>query len=159
MATASSSSKSKKQKRQVSLATFCRWQTEKEKEYQTLSWLRCDKANQSVELLWCASCRKFEDKIRGVKNFSAAWISGSANHKLSNVSDHARSDQHKLSMSLLRADEAKAMKELITTYAPIAKNILVMDRSLEEKMGKSLTYVTSLPRKTWLFENIQQSTS
>ena len=63
MATGSSSSKSKKQKRQVSLATFRRWQTEKEKEYQTLSWLRCDKANQSVELLRCASCRKFEDKI------------------------------------------------------------------------------------------------
>lgn len=105
----SSSSKSKKQKWQVSLATFHRWQTEKEKEYQTLSWLRCDKIHESVELLWCASCRKFEDNIRGVKNFSAAWISGSANHKLSNVSDHARSDQHKLSMSLMRADEAKAM--------------------------------------------------
>ena len=57
----SSSSKSKKQKRQVSLAMFRHWQTEKEREYQTLSWLRCDKINESVELLWCASCRKFEE--------------------------------------------------------------------------------------------------
>ena len=120
---------SKKQKRQVSLTTFHRRQTEKEKEYQTLSWLRFDKTSDSVELLWCASCRKFEDKIQGVKN-SAAWISDSVNHKLSNVSNHARSDQHKLSMSLMRADEAKAMKKPVTTYAPIAKSLLVMDKSL-----------------------------
>ena len=71
-----------------------------------------------------------------MKNFSAAWISGSANHKLSNVSDHAWSDQHKLSMSLMRADEANAMKKPIITYAPIAKSLLVVDKSLEEKMGK-----------------------
>ena len=86
-----------------------------------------------------------------MKNFSAAWISGSANHKLSNVSDHARSDQHKLSMSLLRADEAKAMKKPITTYAPIAKSILVMDRSLEEKMGKKFDICYVLAKENMAF--------
>ena len=86
-----------------------------------------------------------------MKNFSAAWISGSANHKLSNVSNHGRSDQHKLSMSLLRADEAKAMKKPITTYAPIAKSILVMDRSLEEKRGKKFDICYVLAKENMAF--------
>ena len=37
------SSESNQRKRQVSLGTFHCWQTEKERECQTLSWLRCDK--------------------------------------------------------------------------------------------------------------------
>ena len=66
----------------------------RKKKHQTLTWLRCDKDEHSkyVERLWCESCRRFEDRIRGVKNFSVAWISGSTNQKLSNAVDHARSD-------------------------------------------------------------------
>ena len=63
------------------VTTFHHWQAKKEKEYQTLSWLRCDKVNEPGQkynkLLWWAACRKFEDKIHKVKNFSAAWIAGS----------------------------------------------------------------------------------
>ena len=86
-----------------------------------------------------------------MKNFSAAWISGSANHKLSNVSDHARSDQHKLSMSLMRADKARAMKKPVTAYAPIAKSLLVMDKSLEEKMGKKFDICYVLDKENMAF--------
>jgi hypothetical protein len=57
-------------------------------------------------------------------------ISGSANHKLSNVSDYAWSDERKLSMSLMCADEAKAVKKPVTTYAPIVNSLLIMDKSL-----------------------------
>ena len=39
-------------------------------------------------------------------------------------------------MSLMRADEAKTMKKPVTTYTPITKSLLIMDKSLEEKMGK-----------------------
>lgn len=81
---------------------------------------------------------KFEDIIHRVKNFFTVWIIGSANNKLSNVTDYARSDQYKLSMSLIHADEAKAMKKPVTTYAPIAMNLLIMDKSLEEKNGEKV---------------------
>ncbi len=113
----SSDSQPKKAKRQVSVATLQKWQSQQEKEHKTLSWLRCDKQQKHVESLWCEACRRFEDKIRGVKNFSAAWITGSTNQKLSNVLDHARSDQHKSSMSLLRAEQAKATNTPLTAYA------------------------------------------
>ena len=130
----SSGSQPKQAKRQVSVATFQKWQSQQEKEHETLTWLRCDKQQIYVDSLWCETCRQFQDKIRGTKNFSAAWITGST--KLSNVLDHARSDQHKLSMSLLRVEQAKATNAPVTAYAPIAQSLLSMDRSLQERLGK-----------------------
>jgi hypothetical protein len=88
----SSDNQAKKQVRQVSVATFQKWQKQEEKEHKTICWLRCDKQQSHVTSLWCQACRKFENNIKGVKNFSAAWIVGTANQKLRNVVDHARSD-------------------------------------------------------------------
>ena len=68
------------------------------------------------------------------------------------MSDHARSDQHKLSMSLMRAGEAKAMKKPITTHAPIAKSLLVMDKLLEEKMGKKFVICYFLAKENMAFQ-------
>jgi len=147
-----SSRSSKRSKRQVTYSTFLRWQTEKEKEHQTMSWLRCDKDSKKyVEQLWCATCRQFEDKIRRVKNFSPAWINGSSNQKVSNVVDHAKSDQHKLSMTLLRTQRAKAMNKPLTSYAPVAKSLLVMDKALEKKMGKKFDICFALAKENLAF--------
>ena len=57
-----SPSKPKQSKRQVSLATFHHWQTEKEKEHQTLIWLGCDKGKHSKYLeqaveAWWSNCK------------------------------------------------------------------------------------------------------
>ena len=84
----------KKKRRQVSVATFKQWQTEYQKEYQSLSWLCCmtDEHDPSlVNTLTCVVCTRFEANIRGLKNFSSAWISGSNNHQTSNIVDHAKS--------------------------------------------------------------------
>ena len=86
-----------------------------------------------------------------MKNFSAAWIAGTASHKLSNVTDHAKSDQHKLSMSLMSADRAKAMNKPITTYTPIAKSLLVMDKALEGKMSKKFDICYVLAKENLAF--------
>ena len=61
------STMAKRSKRQVSLQCFKKWQSFYDKEYQTLSWLKCDVDQDdktSVHLLWCAVCRQFEDYIR-----------------------------------------------------------------------------------------------
>ena len=60
----------KKTKRQVTVLTFRKWQTNYEQEHQALSWLCCDvdEGDKSlVGLLWCSVCRRFEERIRGVK--------------------------------------------------------------------------------------------
>lgn len=132
----------KKKKQQVSVATFKQWQTSYEKEYQSLSWLRCstDEHNPSlVDTLSCAFCTRFDDKIRGLKNLSSAWISGSNNHRTSNIVDHAKSEQHKASMMCLCADQAKSKQLNITSYSPIARCLLKMDQTSKERMRKNVT--------------------
>ena len=76
---------SKKQKHQVTIATFKKWQTQLEREHQTLSWLRCDAdtvSKELVDVLWCNACRKHERSITRMKNFSRVWLVGSSNHKV-----------------------------------------------------------------------------
>ena len=133
-----SGSQTKKSSRQVTVATFKKWQTQHEKSHATLTWLRCDSSGQHVETLWCAVCKKFEDKIRGVKNFSCAWVVGSTNAKVSNVLDHARSEQHRIAMVQLRAEQAKSTNAPIATYAPIARSMHTLDKSAQERMSKKL---------------------
>ena len=144
----SEQSKQKQANRQVFVNTFEKWQSQHEKEHKTLSWLRCDKQQKTVESLWCLTCRRFEGRIRGCKNYSAAWITGSTSQKLSNVLDHARSDQHKLSMSMFHTEQAKTTNTPLTAYAPIAKSLLSMDISLQEKVKKISIFGMYLQRKT-----------
>ena len=116
-----SGSQPKQRKRQVSVATFQKRQSQQEKEHKTLSWLRCDKQQKHVETLWCATCRRFDDRIRGAKNFSTAWITGSTNQNLSNVLDHARSEQHKSSMSLVVFTQDVLVQDKISPYHACTK--------------------------------------
>ena len=58
--TSQDSAKKGRGRRQVSVLTYKKWQTNYNQEYQTLSWLRCDVNEHDkslVGLLWCAVCR------------------------------------------------------------------------------------------------------
>ena len=77
-----SSSSSKKPKRQITVATFEKWQRNFDQEHSTLTWLKCERDKRDrnlVELLWCSACREYEGRICGMKNYSAAWVTGSGN--------------------------------------------------------------------------------
>ena len=95
--TSASSSASKQSKRQVTVSTCEKWQRELDLDYQTLLWLRydVDAANRSlVNTLRCEVCRTYQAKIQFKRNFSAVWMTGSTNHKRSNIVDHSKSEQH-----------------------------------------------------------------
>ena len=73
----STSQSSKKPRRQVSLTTFNKWQVQFERDYQAMTWLRCEVSKENpnlVETLWCYACRSYEEMITGMKNFSSKWI-------------------------------------------------------------------------------------
>ena len=130
---------SSNKKRRVSVSTFEKWQGQFDKDHSTLTWLRCDKDSKDraiVATVWCDVCRKFEESIRGMKNFSNVWIEGSSNHKTSNITDHASSEQHKTAMSRLRIHQAKARNEKITTYSAIAKSLLTISDSEKAALRK-----------------------
>ena len=138
----STSTRAKKARRQVKRATFEKWQRDFEKDYQSMSWLRCEVEKSDKDLvskLFCLVCQKYEANIQSVKHFSAAWITGSANQKTSNITDHAKSEQHKLAMSRLRIDQARAGNESITSYSTTARCLFAIDR---QSFVGNLNYVT-----------------
>ena len=114
----------------------------KEKEYRTPSWLRCDEdsSKKLIERLWCETCRRFEDKIRRVKNFSPAWISGSINEKVSNVVDHAK-------MEVLKIEVARIGQDLRDLEPPPKK----------QKFSKELKTPPSLRAKAQRFVRVYGS--
>ena len=105
----------KASKRQVTMATFDKWQQEYAKDHQTLSWLRCnlkhDKRHTAASF-YCAVCRKYEDSLKPLKCFSRAWITGCTNQKVRNFLDHAASEVHKVAMTRKRADATKAKRQV-----------------------------------------------
>ena len=149
------SSTAKKVKRQLTVATFEKWQRLYEQEHQTLTWLRCkrDRSDSTVvESLFCEVCKTFEDNIHGMRNFSSTWISGSTNLRASNMIDHAGSDQHKAAMRRLHVNNAKAASQSIATYAPIAKSLLNMEASVKTKMKKKFDICYLMAKEGMGFE-------
>ena len=127
----------KRQKRQITLSTFNKWQVQFDRDYSSLSWLRCDtNDNVLIDKLWCHACTKYESYITGMKNFSSAWIKGSTNQKTSNVVDHATSEQHTTAMVRMQAENAKASKVPLAHYAPITKCFSKMDAVTKERLKK-----------------------
>ena len=139
MSFSSATAPAKKAKRQVALSTFEKWQRNYDRDHQTLSWLRCDtdKADRNlVASLWCSACRDYQDKICSMKNYSSAWVTGTENQRTSNVLDHVACDQHKAAMSHLRTAQAKASSEPVTSYAPIARALLMLDEPERARMRR-----------------------
>ena len=151
-------SASKKQKCQVTITMFNKWQTQLEREHQTLSWLRCDIDTVSKELmdvLWCDACRKHERSITGIKNFSRVWLEGSSSHKTSYIVNHANSDQHQAAMIRVRSEAAKATSQPMTSYSPIAQSLLRMDDQVMEHMKKKFDICYLMAKKALNSINIR----
>ena len=53
-----------------------------------------DGSRDSMGSLRCSVCTEFKDKLQGMHNYSAAFIEGSKNIRVSNVKDHAASETH-----------------------------------------------------------------
>ena len=127
----------KKSKRQVTVSMFEKWQRNYDCDHQTLSWLRCnmDKADRNlVALLWCSVCRNYQEKICSIKNYSSAWVTGTDNQRTSNVLEHVVYNQHKAAMSHLHTAQAKASSEPVTSYAPIVRALLMLDKPERARM-------------------------
>ena len=91
-------------------------------KFNSLVWLRCTRSKSDeklVDTLWCDICKRFEENISGLKNFSDAWIEGLKNHKTSNVQDHASSEQHLAAMNCLKKTQAQSSGLSITSYSTI----------------------------------------
>ena len=87
-----------------------------------------------MALLWCSVCRNYQDKIYSMKNYSSTWVTGTENQRTSNVLDHVACNQHKAAMLHLRTVQAKASSRPVTSYAPIAHALLMLDEPERARM-------------------------
>ena len=95
----------------------------------------------------CDACRKHEKRLTGLTNFSHAWITGSYNHKTSNITDHANSEQHRAAMIQV----AKASKQPVTSYSPIARSITAMEATAMARMVKKFDICYVLAKESLAF--------
>ena len=124
-------------RRRVSYATFSKWKVDHDQEWQTLTWPGCisalEQGKKLVSALCSEICMKYHDRIKGRKNFNEKWITGAESLRSSNVLDHARSEQHKHSMILLKKEQARSKGLDATSYAPIA---MALSRVSEEERAR-----------------------
>ena len=104
-----------------------------------------------VSTLWCEVCRRYKDKIQGMRNYSGAWVPGSTNHKTSNLVDHATSEQHTSSMQRLGSDRKKAVGCPLQEYAPIVKSLVVLDGAEKAKLKAKFEICYVLARESLAF--------
>ncbi len=155
MSSSGATAPAKKAKRQVTVSTFEKWQRNYDREHQTLSWLRCDtdKEDKSgVALLWCSACREYQNKIRSMKNYLSAWVTGTENQRTSNVLDHVACDQHKAAMSHLHAAQGRASNEPVTSYPPIARALLMLDEPERARMRRKFDVCYLMAKEGIAFE-------
>ena len=71
---------------------------------------------------------------------------------MSNVLDHANSEQHKLAMKLLRIAQTKASNLPVTSYAPIARSLMTLEEPEKAKMQHKLDMCYFLAKQGLSFE-------
>lgn len=148
----------KKVKRRVSLATFDKWKRQFDDYYHTSRWLQCDRdtSDYTVTLLWCEVCRKYSDHIRTMRNFSSAWINGSANQRNSNIVDHAKSEQHAAAMARMRAETGETADDekmvFVVENAAFLASFPVMDDGEAERMKRKFNTCYMMAREGLPFQ-------
>ena len=139
----------KEGKHQITLTTFNKWQIQFDCNYNSLCWLRYEmNDNVLIEKCWCHTYRIF---FYGNKKFSSTRVKGSTNQKMSNVVDHATSEQHTPAMVPMQADNAKASKVLSAHYAPIAKCFFKRILLTKERLKKKFDVCFLLAKNIWHF--------
>ena len=93
-----------------------------------------------------------QDKICSMKNYSSAWVMGSDNQRTSNVLDHVACDQHNAAMSHLHTAQAKASSEPVTSYAPIAHALLMLDKPERARMRRKFEVYCLMAKEGIAFE-------
>ena len=146
----SSSTSCKKTKRQVTAATFKKWQVEQ-------LWLWCDADKDNWELAdaagstrkalreWraCAVWHNWRLELPFLALPAVRWWAGELVQRVNNCVQatyiyHATSEQHRAVIICVPMEAAKAAKWLIMTYLPIVYSGWVSQRTSQEKVSHLL---------------------
>ncbi len=132
----------KRAKRQVKYST----RRELNKEHRCLEWLECDRDEH-----WCDVCRRYKEKLQGMRNYTGIWVSGSTNHKTSNIADHASSDQHLAVMQRLDMERKRAQGIPQVDYSPIIQCMTRLNEDERKKLKGKFEICYMLARESLAF--------
>ena len=139
-------------RRKVTVSTVNKWKIENDKALNTSMWLTFEKLGRDhVALLKCTVCGRFEEKLRGCRNYNPAFVVGTTNLRVSAVKDHADTDMHKRSMLLLSKSRSKNAVE----YAPIAKALSTLDPDTASKLKRKFEIAYMLCKEGLAFTKME----
>ena len=139
-------------RRKVTVSTVNKWKIENDKALNTSMWLTFEKLGRDhVALLKCTVCGRFEEKLRGCRNYNPAFVVGTTNLRVSAVKDHADTDMHKRSMLLLSKSRSKNAVE----YVPIAKALSTLDPDTASKMKRKFEIAYMLCKEGLAFTKME----
>ena len=135
----SASSEQQAKWRKVKHAMYNGWVTQYNHDYQTVTWLDCEMRVEDrtkvVTQLNCHVCTKYKERIAGRKNYSDKRITGANSVRMTNLVDHAKSEQHTHAMNLLRKEHAQAQGAPVIAYALIAQSLSTLsDEELKKEV-------------------------
>ena len=101
----------------------------------------------------CALCKKYEFHLQSLKNFNAAWITGSTNQKVSSILDNDGSGVHKAALARKRAEAARAHGELVMQSSPIGCALSTLDLPTRARMGRIFDLCFMMAMESVAFAN------
>ena len=122
-------------RRHVTVRTVEKWKLDNEKTLSTATWLTYQTADgdcQCVKSTACSVCTRFNAQLKGMKNYSPAFIDGTGNLRTSSFKDHAATEMHARAMTLLKRERGVDLHE----YVPITRALSVMDDASRQTMKK-----------------------
>ena len=140
-------------KRSISVSTVHKWIRENDRSMQTMTWLKfkkCENDADHVASLSCSVCQEFDDRLRGLRNYSAAFVMGATNLRCSNFKDHAKTDMHCKAMSLYRQKTASSS----ISEAPIVRALSRMDSAAEQKMVRKFEVAYTIAKEGLAFHKM-----
>ena len=121
--------------RKITYVTFEKWKCKFDRDCEMVTWLDCESCVEAgsnvVRKLKCVVCAKFRSNILHKRNFNDNWISGANSVCISNICEHASSEQHIHAMALLAKEHASATSQSLVANALIA--VALNKISAEEK--------------------------
>ena len=150
----SSSSSVPPAKRAVTVSTVQKWIRENDKTMQTMTWLKfkkCENDAGHVASLLCSVCQEFDNRLRGMKNYNSAFVTGATNLRSSNFKDHAKTEMHSKAMSLYRQKSASSFS---ISEVPIVKAISRMDSALQQRMVRKFEVAYTIAKEGMAFRKM-----
>ena len=101
--------------------------------------------------LWRELCRQHEGRIQSIRNFFATWVTGTTNHRASNIVDHAKSEQQAASVAYIRSNHTKAQGKPVEMYTLIVRLLLLLDDCDKQKIRRKFEICYVLAREGLAF--------